>query len=166
MGTSKIAALALGLGLAGCASGHPQGPTSVAMLDCANLTSPAADLYGPGKVKHVEPTYRQEFLARAIQPRRLVGANLYVPAEPGMTPAYAERVLACHASASGPAQANDPLRVDGAKVRVSMAGPSMRIAITGKTHDAGREIWQRAQTLVRDQVTVEQLSGSLSRPTF
>jgi hypothetical protein len=170
MRSTSIPALAVALVLAGCTAAHQQGRTKAALLDCGNLAateSPVA-LYAPDKITHVEPTYRTEYLARAIQPRRLVGANLYVAAQPGMTAAYAERVLSCHAAA-GPGQTSDPLRVaGGADVSVSMRGPAMRIAVTGKTPEAAREIWTRARTLYEQpgDVTVDQLSAARGSSAF
>jgi hypothetical protein len=150
---------------AGCAASHQQRGPQVAHASCAGL--PADDtvsrLYGPGSITRVEPIQRTEFLARAIQRKYVIGANLYVPAEPGMTAPYLERVLSCHAVSRSGAHPNDPLRAQGvADVDVDAAGPSLRITIMGNNRTAGAEILQRARALQGQQgdVSVQQLSAA------
>jgi hypothetical protein len=172
MRTHKILiALALTSGLVGCAAQSTQRPSQLALSDCASLSpnETVAALYSPGKVRSVEPTYKQQFLARAIQPRFVSGAALYVPAEPGMTSAYLQRALNCHAASTASIHPNDPLRVAGVTtVTVSEAGPTMRISIQGEDRAAGKAIWERSQMLREQQaeVTVEQLSAAPAQPRF
>lgn len=158
---STLFAFGFALALAGCASAKPQArPSTLALSDCSNLgEQTAAELYA-GKVTRVEPMYRQEFIARAVQPRYVAGAHLYVPAEPGVSRAYLERVLTCHAAKNAGSLSGDPFGVAGVvKVGVSEAGPAMRIAVVGEDRAAGKEIWQRAVALAEQKgaVTVEQL---------
>jgi hypothetical protein len=148
--------------LGGCAGTQSLGPRYAA-ADCTGLGSDAtvASLYSSGKIRKVEPIYRRQFLARAIQPVYVAGAKLYVPAQRDLNPAYLERVLSCHARSGSVAHANDPLRARGiTDVDVAAQGPMLRIEITGADRAAGKDIWQRTRTLYeRSDVAVEQLSG-------
>ena len=157
---STLFAFGAALALAGCASSQQAKPSQTALSDCSGLGErTATDLYA-GKIKHVEPIHRQEFLARAIQPRYVSGANLYIAAEPGMTRAYLERVLTCHATSGASSLQSDPLRADGVvKIGVSEVGPSMRIAVEGGDRRSGADIWERAVALRNQQgaVSVQQL---------
>jgi hypothetical protein len=159
---STLFAFGVALGLAGCATARVQPPSSaLALSDCSGLdsTRAATELYA-GKITRVEPRYRQEFLARAIQPRYVAGANLYVPAEQGVSRAYLQRVLTCHAASGSSSLQSDPLRANGVvKVDVFEAGPAMRIAVIGRDRHAGADIWQRAVALQDQQgsVSVQQL---------
>lgn len=150
---------------AGCAANQQQRGPQVAYANCAGLGADdtVAQLYSPGKITKIEPIQRTELLARAIQRKYVVGANMYVPAEPGMTPEYLERVLTCHAVSGAGAHPNDPLHTLGvADVDVESAGPTLRVAITGVNRAAGKEIFQRARALHGQQgeVSVQQLSAA------
>lgn len=173
MKAHDMLAIGAALTLWGCAATQqPAGQTAlVAKADCAGLSDDAtvATLYRPGNIAKIEPTYRQEFHARAIQPVYVSGARLYVPAERGMTDVYLERVLSCHVTSAASAQPNDPLRAGRiADVDVDERGPMMRIEITGTDRSAGKAIWERAQALYqqRGDVSVEQLSSLSQRQQF
>jgi hypothetical protein len=165
---SAILALAVAATAAGCAT--TQQPRSVAGgADCSGLDGAAlAGLYAPDKVRKVEPTYRQVFLARAIQPRYVSGARIYVPAEPGMHEAYLERALSCRAASLRSQHATDPLAVEGVTdIDVRAVGPTMRISIMGVDRSAGRAIWDRARALHRQgDVSVEQLAAAADARAF
>lgn len=153
----------------GCAGAQKPPTALVARTDCAGLgADPAISaLYSRAKVQHVAPVYRQEFVARAIQPRYVAGTELYVAAEAGLHPAYVERALTCRAAQGAGHDPNDPLLARGvADVDVSARGPSLRIAITGVDRASGNEIWRRASELAapRGDVAVEQLAAQDSRP--
>ncbi len=168
---SLLLSAALASILGGCAAQTAQQPSQRALADCGSLGSDqtVATLYSPGKLTSVQPTYRQEFVARAIQPRYVSGASLYVSAEPGLTRAYLQRALTCHAASTASVHPSDPLRAAGvASITVSEAGAAMRISIQGTDRASGKAIWQRARTLHEQpgQVSVEQLSAAPVQPRF
>jgi hypothetical protein len=161
--------LACALGACGAAS-QTTGTTQVASARCGALSDverQVADLYADGHVQRVEPLYRQQFVARAIQPRYVAGAKLYVPAEQGWSQPYLERVLSCHAASQATLHPNDPLRVDNiASIDVATAGAHFVVTVAGADRTAGKEIWQRARALQApsSNVDVRQLSA-LGQPS-
>lgn len=155
--TTIVLAIA-GAALAGCAANSAQQTASMG-TQCAALgdtSERVASLYENG-ITAVKPLHKKEFIARAIQPKYIAGAELYVTAEEGMNQAYLDRVLSCHAGASTlAAHPSDPLRVTGIeRVDVSAAGGHYRIAITGRDRAAGKRIWQTAQQLDPGAGTVQ-----------
>lgn len=171
---SIVAGLFVAAGIAGCGASAQHPTAQVAKSDCRGLTdldAQIAGLYAPGNVQKVEPVYRQNYPHRDVKPREISGASLYVAAPPGVSEAYLERALSCHAS--GRATANhdgDPLRVPGVDdVDVTAAGPSMRIAITGFDREAADAILERARALEHHggRVRVEQIAhGPASEPAL
>jgi hypothetical protein len=163
--SSKITMIvvAAAMAISGCAASTAQQPrasSSAVANVCSGLPDTSAtvsELYASGGIYGAEPIYRREFLARAIQPRRIAGATFRVPAEPTTNAAHLERVMTCHALAgSGDAHPSDPLRVAGVEnVGVVRDGPAYRVKIVGRDHHAGAEIWRRARTVVGDDVRVE-----------
>ncbi|MGD8861911.1 MAG: hypothetical protein PVI30_18010 [Myxococcales bacterium] len=154
--------------LAGCAANTSQQGSSTAIShNCAGIedvSGQVADLYA-NKVSAVKPVHEKIFLARAIQPEVVTGAELYVPAEPGMSGAYLDRLMSCHAG-SGVASAhpNDPVRVAGVeRVDVDEVGSNYRITVTGEDREAGRAIWRSAEQLGRSggSVRVQQLAAAI-----
>lgn len=172
---TPIVMAALAVVFAGCAGAAAQQPrTELATAgQCSGLDDidqQVAELYA-NKISKVEPIHRTQFVARAIQPRYVAGAQLTVPAERGMTAAYLERTLSCHAAArTDAAHPNDPLRVEGVEdIDVEARGPSFRIAVTGLDRAAGKAIWQRARALEAQntQVEVEQVASTAAvQPTL
>lgn len=158
--------MAVGLALlAGCA-GAQRAPQQVAGVQCGGIPDAerqALALYEPGNVERVEPIYRTEHIARAVQPRYVSGARLYVPAQQGQTQAYLERVLSCHAAGKGSAHPNDPLTVANVRdIDVATRGARFVIEVEGANRTAGKEIWQRARALhdTSANVEVRQLSAA------
>ena len=134
-----------------------------------NLEQQVAQVYDLARVRHAEPLYTQRFVARAIQPREVSGAELYVDAEAGVSQPYLERVLSCHAAGSSAAHPNDPLRAQNVRdVDVRVQGKHFVIAVHGADRHAGREIWQKAQALLQGggNVEVQQLSAADKPATF
>jgi len=156
----------LGIGVAAlaaaCSSATQQPP--VAMANCSGLgaNQSTAELYSPEKVSRVEPIYRTELLSRATKRTYVIGAYLYLPAEPGMNQAYLERALSCRATSRAAGHPNDPLHVPGVvDVDVAAAGPNVRVSILGADRKAGKAIFESARAL-RGQsgdVTIQQLSS-------
>lgn len=127
---------------------------AVVLAACASVPSKPTrtcdgggeEIYSVSKIRHASPLYAERFVARAIQPRVLVGAKLFLDAEPGLTQPYLERVLSCRARAEDPL---DPLRVQNAdEVSVGVQGPYFVIYARGADRASAREIWRRAQALI------------------
>jgi len=163
---STVIALGLACVVGGCgAASQSQAKVQVAGSQCSALAGVerhVAELYAVGGVERVEPLERQVLIARAIQPRYVVGARLYVPAQQGTSQAYLQRVLSCHASSGANVHPNDPLHASNLRnIDVKTQGQRYVVSIEGADRAAGREIWQRARAL-RDsaaQVGVRQLSA-------
>jgi hypothetical protein len=131
-----------------------------------NLDQQVAQLYDTSRVKHAEPIYTERFLARAIQPRELVGAELFVNAEPGVSQPYLERVLSCHAAQASSNRPNDPLSTENiSNLAVRVQGGQFVIAVTGADRQASQQIWQKAQALLKSggHIEVQQLSAADSK---
>ncbi|MFT3924219.1 MAG: hypothetical protein QM778_16915 [Myxococcales bacterium] len=164
---TKTASLALGsvLLLAACAGTQKRSqPSQLAWVDCTNVSGDAvAALYAPGNIKKVRALYRKEFIARAIQPEYVAGAEIQIPAQPGMHDAYMQRELSCHArKGTGPDASVDPLRVQGVdSVAVRSKGHMTHISITSTDHAAAKKILRQAESLHESSgsVTVDQLSA-------
>lgn len=161
VGLLGLSALLLG----GCASAQtPQ--AEVASNGCeqlGNVSEKAGDYLSPGRVAAVSPVRETEFRARALQPKRTVGADLYVHAEQGVTAEYVERVLSCHASSGTALHANDPLHPASGEVAVSVRSSKGGFAVraVGSTAEAGREIWERAESFTKSPgVVVEQIAST------
>lgn len=162
--TILLALVVVSAGCAGAAQSAPRSP--VASANCSglgNLEPQVAELLSPANVQRVEPLYRSEHRARAIQLRYVSGAKLFVPAQSGLTEGYVERALSCHAVSARSSQPNDPLTVANVHdVDVRTRGPLLEIQIEGANREAGKQILERANAL-RDpsaQVEVRQLSST------
>ena len=162
-----VMAVGLALAIGGCsAAAQSRATPQVAGVQCGAITDldrHVAELYTPGNVSRVEPVYRTQFVARAVQPRYVSGAKLYVPAQQGVSQGYLERVLSCHEASQSSAHPNDPLRVANVRdVDVQARGQRFVIQIEGADRKSGGEIYQRARAL-RDPATsveVRQLSSA------
>lgn len=157
--------------MAGCAAGTSQQHTSQPTAQCAALgdvSGQVADIYA-NKVSAVKPVKRTEFKARAIQPKVIAGAELYVPGERGMSEAYLDRMMSCHAASNTPSQhPNDPLRAAAIEgVEVDSVGSHYRVTITGRDRAAGEAIWQSARTLdPSSTVHVQQIASAVASPAL
>lgn len=157
---SIVMAVGLALAIGGCgATTQSRANTQIAGVQCGAITDldrQVAELYAPGNVARVEPVYRTQFVARAVQPRFVSGAKLYVPAQQGMSQGYLERVLTCHAAARSAEHPNDPLRVANLRdVDVESRGQRFVISIEGTDRASGSEIYQRARALHDPSMRVE-----------
>jgi hypothetical protein len=153
---------------AGCASDQKQ-PAGVASAGCqqlGNVNEIVASQLQPGQVIGAREVREQIFLARALQPERTVGADLYVLATPNSSPQYLERTLTCHAAQGQALGANDPFHpsegyVTDVSVRPVSNGYAVRVR--GSNPEAAKEIWQRAQRFADPgAVTVEQVAENAS----
>lgn len=140
-------------------------PELSACRGLSDLDQRVAQVYDVARVRRVSPIYRKHFLARAIQPRYLHGAELYVDAEAGVSQPYMQRVLSCYAEARSGGHPNDPLSAEHVEsVNVRTQGSHYVIAVTSSDRHAAKQIWQRARGLVqpRSHVEVQQLSEGAS----
>lgn len=155
---------------AACGASNQQASTTTLVQGAScerisDLDQQVARFYKLAHVRDAQPLYTQRFLARAIQPRELIGAELYVDAEPGMNQPYLQRVLSCHAAGSGKALPHDPLRAQNVRaLDVRAQGHQFVIAVTGANREAGREIWQKSQALMEAAGTVEVQQLSAAAP--
>lgn len=152
-----------------CGAGTQQASTTVpagaACQRLPDLQEQVAQVYDVGRVRQVAPLYRTQFLARAIQPRYIAGAELHLDAERGVSQPYLQRVLACHVALSEGAHPADPLSAPNIQnVTVRAEGHRFVVTITGADRQAGKLIWQKARALTQPtgHVEVEQLSAAKS----
>jgi hypothetical protein len=156
----------LALGLSACASRAQVDPKVAALSGCQEIAgnNVTAEFYRPGQVYAAREVERTQFLARAIQRKRTVGAELYMHAPQNVTGEFLERALACHAHTGQAAHPNDPLHPsEGAVQRVSVrsAGGSFAVQVIATTPEAGREIWARARAFASgSNVDVKQVATS------
>ena len=141
----------------------PLSPSRAEASACAGVSLEASvrdQFYAPGAAFAVRPIREREFLARALQPMRTVGATIHVHAQAGMTQQYLERALQCHARRGQAVNPADPLVLESGSVRdvdVRSAGGAFAVRIMGDSPAAGRAILQRAESLVNGSVSVQQL---------
>lgn len=105
------------------------------------------------QVYDAKPIKKSPERVKAILPKWVAGAKMYIYAQKGMTSEYLNRAAICHAKASKTSSyANDPLRVDGKidDIRVYSAGGAFVISVTSENKATGREIWERADALTRE----------------
>lgn len=166
MNTTPFITLALSLTLGGCASTGASSPTVAAGAACSQVAAndpTLAAFYEPGAIRNARELRRTEFLARAIQPTRTVGAELQVHARPGMTAEYLQRALSCHAAGSAPRHPNDPLHPSQgavAELTVRSSGTAFTVSVRGDSYDTGKEIWNRAESFAAQSTSsaVEQVA--------
>lgn len=157
----------LGLGAVTMAcSQAEQRPAEVATTGCAQLEAGHAEqaFYKPGQVYAARPVKERQFIARAHQPERTVGAELYLHAQPGLTQEYLQRSLACHSASGRAAHSNDPLHPGSGSLKsltVRSVGSNFVVKAIGDSPQTGKEIWQRARSFAApsSEVTAEQLAS-------
>ncbi|MFW5876725.1 MAG: hypothetical protein ACOCXM_08305 [Myxococcota bacterium] len=139
--TVLAAALLVGTGLSGrsiAAADTPnlcEGLSSEAVAQDPLLTLPILDTRSI-----TEPQGKQ----RLWTP---MGAAVLVPAEQGMTAAYLQRALSCHAARAEGSQS--PLAVDGAQVEVRATDGAFQVTVTADRRSDAREIQRRVEALGR-----------------
>jgi len=81
--------------------------------------------------------------------QRFAGAQVFVPAQPGLTAEWIQANVARHvAEAKGPRSFDCPLDLDGISVRVVSGGTGFWIQISSQNGDTAKEILNRARRLV------------------
>ncbi len=158
--------LALGALTMACSHAE-QRPAEVATTGCSQLEAGHAEktFYKSGQVYAARPVKERQFVSRAHQPERTVGAELYMHAQPGLTQEYLQRSLACHSVAGRPAHPNDPLHPANGSLKsltVRSVGSNFVVKAVGDSPQAGKDIWQRARSFTApgSEVTAEQLASA------
>jgi hypothetical protein len=146
MMTSTRTALVSLLGLAvlgGCASTAPGLAVARYPAQCSALKLAASShdvLAGAVWVRSLQTEDRIAKITRS----RITGAELFVPAEPGMSAQWLQRVIDCRAQAQAP-DTKSPLAIDGAIVEVEALQTGYAVRITSRNAQDAQEIDARAR---------------------
>jgi hypothetical protein len=150
--TTCMAALGLGLTLAGAALSHaapPKDPMAcVGVPEVAADGSPLMSVNDIRTVQEVRPATPVSETETTI-PRG--GARILLRAEPGMTAEWLQRIADCHTAkvaASDPATlTSSPLDVKGALVTVQSTGNGFSVDITSPDVRVSKVILERARAV-------------------
>jgi hypothetical protein len=99
------------------------------------------------RVTKVTPLRVMERSGRGAS-ERLVGAQVFVQAEPGLTAEWLQLSIQRHITQMNSAMPNCPLDAKDVRVSVNSAGPGFAVQIAGKDAAQAKEILRRAQSLV------------------
>lgn len=132
--------------------------SAAALVASAVLSSPAPasaapDAQAPScalasfKVTQVASLYADEHINQTVY-RRFAGAQVFLPARPGLTAEWIRASIAKH-RANAQTTHECPLDVKGATVSVTSGGTGFWVQISAKNGDAAKEILNRAKRLVR-----------------
>lgn len=155
----------LALGLSACSGAQQVDPRVAATSGCQDIAGneATAEFYKPGQIYGARELERNEFVARAIQRKQTVGAELYMHAPRNVTGEFLERALTCHAFTGQAAHPNDPLHPSEGTVRsvaVRSKGGGFAVQVTSDSPRVGREIWARARAFAgSSSVDVRQVSS-------
>ncbi|MFZ5894721.1 MAG: hypothetical protein ACOY0T_26900 [Myxococcota bacterium] len=121
---------------------------SLALPLAARADSAECELHA-FKANRVEPLRIQERIGRGTI-EKLVGAQVFVPAQKGLTAEWLRARVEQHISAMGAqGMANCPLGVNGVRVAVASGGTGFWVQLQAKDSNTAREILRLAQTAVR-----------------
>ncbi len=168
----------------GCSS-TPSKPAGYASAGCAQLgdaTQAAApqmnQVYASREVRDqsvygdaYDHVIQKDLTASTAQTQRVMGADLYMHASPGVTAEYVQRALTCHAASGQPLSNNDPFHpAEGhvASVDVRNAGSGFAVRVLGSDAAAGKDIWRRAEAMTGGgaDVNVEQVAEATTSSAF
>jgi len=132
--------------------------SAAALVATAALSSPTPAAPAPEAHAHwcalasfqitqVASLYADEHINQTIV-RRFTGAQVFLPAQPGLTPEWIRASIARHQS-NPRATYECPLDIEGATVTVTSGGTGFWVQISAKDADAAKEILNRAKRLVR-----------------
>ncbi len=131
-----ILSLTLAGGLAASATASADAPKSQCVLGSYGVTA-------------VQPIRRIERFGH-FESHRLVGARLFIPARPGLTPQWIQRNVDWHVAAmNGRPMAGCPMAVAAATVRVVSAETGFWVEITADSSASAKQILERARSVVR-----------------
>jgi hypothetical protein len=131
----------------------------VSILTCA-LGAAALGTSAAAQTRPLEDGCFAKHVVASVQPQRgafrfgqgtyetLVGARVYVPAEPGLTQQWLQRELLERASNPRPGT-GCPLDVPGIQLAVESAGPGFWVQMASADRKTAREVLRRAQQLMR-----------------
>lgn len=120
-----------------------------ALALAAPTNSPAHCILKEHRVTRVEPLRVTERYGRGSG-EKLVGAQVFVQAEPGLTAEWLQLTIVRHmAQMAGSGMKNCALDATDVRVSVESAGAGFAVKITGKDATQAKEIWRRAQLLAR-----------------
>jgi hypothetical protein len=124
----------------------------------ATGTSPAESraahapcILGQYRIASVTPYVVQQNLGGRITAQRVLGAEAFVPAEPGLTAEWLWATLARHVGAmkgSATGMKDCALGVDKVQVEVTPAGPGFRVRLVASDPASGKEVLRRVQQLL------------------
>ena len=98
------------------------------------------------QITQVASLYTDEHLNQTIV-RRFTGAQVFLPAQPGLTAEWIRASIARHQSNAQTTEC--PLDVKGATISVTSGGTGFWVQISTRNTDAAKEILNRAKRLVR-----------------
>ena len=155
----RIGALVLSGLFAGCGGGlaHTNFATSqdrAAHQERTSCSDAASELdtrlLTPGIVQSAEPLYAVVQTKHGIE-RRLMGAQLRVPAQPGLTAEWLERTLKCHgarrtlSAEQSPAASPYFLPNGWVEIAVETNGDGFNVHLRGEDREASQQILDRAK---------------------
>ena len=122
--------------------------TSLALPLSANAAGSSCALR-PFKPSHVAPLKDVVEGAFGSRTENLAGAQLFVPAQPGLTPEWIRASAERHVAAMGRQPMPDcPLAVDGIKVAVVSNGTGFWVQMVANNPRDANEVLRRAKTVV------------------
>jgi hypothetical protein len=124
---------------------------AAALAPAASLAAPAQEapcILRSHHITSVTPYRIQQHAGRSVT-TRLAGAQVFVQAEPGLTPEWLELQLARHITAmKGPTgMANCALGVKDVSVKVNSAGTGFAVKLIARNASQAEEVLRRAQLL-------------------
>jgi hypothetical protein len=115
----------------------------------ATSDTPAHCILKQHRITKVAPLHVTERYGRGTS-ERLVGAEVFVRAEPGLTAEWLELTLQRHmAQMAGSGMKNCALDAKDVRVSVQSAGAGFAVKITGKDAAQAKEILRRAKLLAK-----------------
>jgi len=99
------------------------------------------------QITQVASLYTDEHINQTIF-RRFSGAQVFLPAQPGLTPEWIRASIARHQT-NAQTGYGCPLDIKGAMVSVMSGGTGFWVQISANDADAAKEILNRAKRLVR-----------------
>ena len=123
--------------------------SAVASADASPARQPCS--FQEHQVRSVKPYKVQKHIVGRVTATRMLGAQIYVTAEPGLTAEWLRLKLQRHLSAmQGPASMRDcALDVKNVRIEVTSAGPGFNVKLIAPDAEQGKEVLRRAQLLVR-----------------
>lgn len=113
----------------------------------APADSPAHCILKEHRVTKVQALHVTERYGRGSS-ERLVGAQVFVRAEPGLTAEWLQLSIQRHMARMGSGMKDCALDAKDVRVSVESAGPGFAVKMTGKNTTQAKEILRRAQLLV------------------